>query len=111
MDWLTFGLTQEATYWEKTGVDGYNEPTFAAPRRIPCRWEDRVEKIQSDEGVEVISRSRIFVAEDLQHGGYLALGDLTDFPDPRNYPGARRMLGWRKTPSLDGTAFERRAYL
>lgn len=110
MSFLTFGLNQECTHWAVTGTDGYNRPTFSAPVVIRCRWEDRVEKIQNDEGVEVVSRSRIFVADDLSTGDYLFLGS-SSHPDPREVPGAFRIVAWRKTPGLMAEDFERKAYL
>jgi hypothetical protein len=110
MSFLSFGLNQECTHWAVTGTDGYNRPTFSAPRQIKCRWEDRVEKIQNDEGVEVLSRSRIFLEDDLTMGDYLFLG-ISDNPDPREVPGAYRVMAMRKTPGLFAEDFERKAYL
>lgn len=111
MDFLTFGLNQKCTHWAITGVDGYNEPTFAEAVQLDCRWEDRVEKLQSYLGEEFISRSRIFLSVDIADGDYLALGDHTGTPDPRVIRAAFSVKAWRKTPSLDGTFFERKAYI
>lgn len=110
MDFLSFGLNQKCTYWAVVGVDVYNEPSFAYPVVISCRWEDRVERMQNDEGEEFVSRSRIFLEDDLFTGGYIALGEHSE-SDPRNYPGAHRIMAVRTTPSLDGTFFERKCYL
>ena len=110
MSFLTFGLTQTLTYWQQTGVNGYNEPTFAAPVQRICRWEDKVEKIQDDEGHDYVARSRIFLADDVAMGDYLMLGTSADL-NPRIIVLARRVRAFRKTPSLDGLSFERKAYL
>jgi hypothetical protein len=110
MDFLTFGLSQTLTYWRKTGVNSYNQPTFAAPTQLICRWEDRVEKIQDDMGQDYVARSRIFLADDVSMGDYLFLGTSVA-TDPRAVTLARRVVAFRKTPSLDGLFFERKAYL
>lgn len=112
MSFLEFGLNQTCTYWQSTGVDGFNQPTFAAPVVLHCRWEERTEKIQTDEGTEALSRSRVFLAEDIAIGDYLAIGNLTSEPDPRDIPLlAHRVLDWRKTPGIYAEMFERKAYL
>lgn len=110
MDFLTYGLTQECTLWVSTGTDGYNQPSFAAPVQIICRWEEKTEKIQGDDGVEVLSRARVFLAQDVALGDYLVLGTSAG-ADPREVPGAYRVKDFRKTPSLDGLSHERKAYL
>src|SRR5690349_19064390 len=99
MDFLTFGLSQTLTWWRVTGVDGYNKPTFAAPVQLSCRWEDRVEKIQNDQGQDYVARSRIFLGSDVSTGDYLFLG-TSGASDPRAVALARRVAAFRKTPSL-----------
>lgn len=110
MDWLILGLTQTCTRWEKTGVDQFNQPSFAAPVQLICRMEQRTQKIQTNEGVEVMSRARIFLAEDVEVGDYIGFGTLAG-SDPRIVTGAYRVLEFVKIPSLDGASFERKAYL
>jgi hypothetical protein len=110
MDFLTFGLSQRLTYWRKTGMDAYNKPTFAAPTQLDCRWEDRVEKIQDDTGQDYVARSRIFLGTDVTMDDYLFLG-VSVATDPRTVSLARKVKAFRKTPSLDGLSFERKAYL
>lgn len=108
-DFLTFGLSQKCTVWVLTGVDGYNQPTFATPVERACRWEERTTRLQNLEGQEVLARNRIFLAEDVKMGDYIIFGIETS-SDPRGTPGARAVIEYRKTPSLDGSAFERKAY-
>lgn len=110
MDFLTFGLNQQCTYWAVTGVDSFNQPTFSAPATLECRWEERAEKIQTNEGVEKVSKARVFLAQDVDHHGYLALG-VHAGTDPRQVPAASRIQQFAKIPSLDGLSFERKAYL
>lgn len=110
MDFLTFGLNQVCTLWVSTGTDGYNKPSFDAPVQITVRWEEKSEKIQMDDGVEVLSRARVFLAQDVALGDYLFLGTSIE-TDPMEVLGAYRVKDFRKTPSLDGLSFERKAYL
>lgn len=110
MDFVSFGLTQTCTVWAKTGVNGYNEPTFATPIQRACRWEERTTKIQNTLGEEVLSRARVFLDEDLNVGDYVAFGTVAG-ADPRNVAGAYEVIDFRKIPSLDGTFFERKCYL
>jgi hypothetical protein len=109
MSFLTFGQTQQMTIWVKTGVNGYNKSTFASPVQRDCRWEDRTTRIQVAEGQEITARSRIFLSEDVALGDYIAFGVVAG-SDPLEIPAARPVIDFRKTPSLDGTDFERKAY-
>lgn len=110
MSFLTFGLAQTLTLWRVTGIDGFNKPSFAAPEEQICRWEERSEKIQTADGTEVLSRARIFLAVDVALGDYMLLGTNSE-TNPMQVPGAYRVRDFRKIPSLDGTMFERKAFL
>lgn len=110
MDFLTFGLQQTLTIWVATGRDGYNNPTFAAPEERPCRWEQRNTKIQTEDGKEITARGRIFLDRDLAVGDYIFLG-LSAELNPLETQGASRVMEFRKTPSIDGNSFERKAYI
>jgi len=110
MKFLLFGLRQTATYWQVTGYDGYNEPVFAAPVQIRCRWEYRVEKVQNDDGQEVVSKARVFLDREVSTDDFIALGTFAD-ADPRRVFGAWRVLTFRSIPSLDGKSFERKCYI
>lgn len=109
-DFLGFGLNQVCTYWQRTGVDGFNQPSFAAPVTIVCRWEDRSQRIQNDEGVDVMSKARVFLAQDIAVGDYLALG-LYAGANPRTVADAHIVLQFAKIPGIYAEAFERKAYL
>ncbi len=110
VDFLTFGLAQTCTVWILDGVDGYNQPNFLAPVQRACRWEDRTTRLQNLEGQVVLARSRIFLAEDVSLGDFIAFGIVAG-SDPRDIPTARAVIEYRKTPSLDGLSFERKAYV
>lgn len=110
MEFLRRGLTQVATLWVVTGVDTFNQPAFADPVVIRCRWEDRNERMQSDDGEEFIARSRIFLEQEVKLGDYLAFGEHVDV-NPRSNPLAHRVMAFRRTPSISGTANEFKVYV
>ena len=103
-------LKQKITYWQKTAVDGFNDETFAAPVTINARWEDRATTVLSADGVEVLSRSRVYLAQDISTGDFLMNG-ISTITDPRTLNAANRVINFRKVPDLTATNFERRAFV
>lgn len=71
---------QTAVYWAATGVDGYGNPTFAAPVEISVQWGSKIEAMTDSHGESFVSRAQVLVTEDLTVDGYLYLGKLTDLP-------------------------------
>lgn len=70
-------LNQTLTYWAPSAVattDLYGKPTFSAPVQLSCRWEDRTEQLKDKKGEEFISKSRIFLNDDVDLDGYVFLG-------------------------------------
>jgi hypothetical protein len=74
---FTRHMRQTATYWRKTGSDSYGKPTFASPVTMSCRWEDSNQLINDKSGREIVSKSRVFLANDISDEGYLYLGTST----------------------------------
>ena len=70
-------------YWEQTGTDEYNKPTFAAPARLSCRWEDISERVIDKYGQEITSKTRVFTSINLHPEGYLskAAADLPNWDE------------------------------
>ncbi len=110
MGFETIFLKQKITYWKKTGVDGFNEESYAAPVTLNARWEDRSSVVLNNLGVEVISMSRVYLAQDVTVDDYLMLG-LSTAPDPKKIDAANRVINFRKVPDLTATNFERRAFV
>jgi len=110
MSILTLFLKQDITHWSLSGVDGFNEETFATPVVLKARWEDRASKVLNPEGTEIISNSRIYLAKDVKVGDYLFNG-VTTTADPKSVLGACLVLNFRKVPDLFANDFERRAFL
>jgi len=110
MSFLTRNLKQTATWWARSSVDSYGDPTFAAPVQIPVRWEQRTELFVNARGEEKRSNSIVYLDRDISIGDFLYLGTSTA-TDPTSVLGAQQVQDFRKVPSLDGSQFERRALL
>ena len=110
MTFLTQFLNQAVTYWAVSGKDQFGQPTFAAPKTLKVRWEDRSDQIINPEGVLTRSQARLFLAQDVNEGDYFYKGSSSD-TNPRNVSGARRVASFAKIPDLGATSFERKAYL
>jgi hypothetical protein len=74
------------------------------------RWEDKVEQFRDKSGQETVSRSKVFLAQDVSMDGYLFLGD-SSVADPRDVPGANEIRALSKIPDLRSATALRVAYL
>ena len=110
MSVLTTFLKQKITHWSLSGVDGFNEESFTAPVTLNARWEDRSSVVLNDDGVEVMSNSRVYLATDIKVNDYLFNG-ISTVTDPRTLNEANRVINFRKVPDLFNSDFERRAFV
>lgn len=104
------GYVQDVTWWEATGVDGYGNRTFAAPVTKKGRWADKAEEFQSPTGETLVSRSIVYLQEDVSIGDYLLLGtSVTAIPTNEDlaYPVRQHIT----VPDLRNLRSERRAIL
>jgi hypothetical protein len=85
-------LNQTATWEQKTGDDGYGEPTFATGKEIAVRWEGKRRLVRDQYGNEVISEARVFCVETVGPGDVLTY-DGTDWP----------VIAVSEIPGLDGS--------
>jgi hypothetical protein len=113
---LTSNLRQTAVYWGNPQSDGSGGRTFDEAVEVSVRWEDKQELFIDASGQEVRSNAVVYVASDLDLGGYLYLGELADLDsseaaDPFVLAGAREIRGWGKTPSLKADISLRKAWL
>lgn len=104
------GLNQSITYWAKQAPDGFGGYSWTAPTTFLGRWETRTELFIDPDGNEKRSRARVFVPQDVEIGGYVYLG-TSAAADPLSVSGAYEIREFRKTPSVDGTVYERHALL
>ncbi|MGD9163061.1 MAG: hypothetical protein PVG39_31945 [Desulfobacteraceae bacterium] len=107
---------QTAVYWGNPQPDGYGGETFDTPVEINCRWEDKEELSRQDIARDFISKSEILLTQDVNVGGWLYLGELTDLdsnPDnPREIEGAYIIGRFDKVPMIFSTTiFVRKAYV
>ena len=106
---------QTAIWWQRTGIDGFGVPSFAAPVDIRVRWDDSAEKFITAEGEEKVSRSVVMVdvADGVGLDDYLKLGasDSGTASNPENETGAYPVLRYDLTPNLANTETLAEAYL
>ncbi len=110
MSFLHTFLNQIATYWAPGAPDGFGAFTYASPVELNCRWEDRVEVMTDEDGTQFVSKSRIFLEDDVVKEGYLLLGESTAI-DPQKVDNAYKVRVFAKTPDLLAENFERKAFL
>lgn len=97
-------LKQTLTYWAKADVDNtdlYGKPGSVAPVQLKCRWEDHIEQVRSKSGEEFTSKTRVFLTDDVDIDGYVALGVHTE-ADPSVIDGAYEIQNIGKIPDLRG---------
>jgi hypothetical protein len=124
MDIIENTYAQTAVYWGAPTPDGYGGNTFAAPIEVVCRWEDKEQFLGSQVGGEVtgglmLSRSIVFVKQDVDEEGYLYLGtlddlvlDSNDYIDPKEVDKAYIIKRFEKSPAVGSTTeFLRKAFL
>ena len=97
-------LNQDATWWEKTGQDGYGKPTFSSPKPIKCRWEDWRSLLISPTMEELRITARIFLDFAPSEGDYFYLGTSTA-TNPLAVVNARAVLRVTGMTSVDGQTF------
>lgn len=92
-------LPMIATYWSQGGQNIYGAGTYNSPTQLPCRWEDTGELFIDKTGQEVVSRSKVYFAEDIDLEGYLALG-ISMASNPTGVVGAFEIRQVKRTPDL-----------
>lgn len=110
MTFIDSARTQTATYWARSGVDNFGDPSFNAPVQILVRWVDSNEVFVNDSGEEERARSIVQLGQDVKSGDYLYLG-TSAATDPTSTVGAFKVKSFRKVPSIDGTLYSRKVYL
>ena len=90
---------QTGSYWERTGLDEFSNPTFESPVSITCRWETKMVQYLNPKGELVFSQSVVYVDRQMQVGDWVCLG-TTGESDPRNQDGAHEIKGTESIPDL-----------
>lgn len=92
---------QAITYWAPSGSqDRYGKPNLAAPTALVGRWEDEQRTVVNHKGEDVVSKARIFFADQvIDVDGWLYLGTSV-VVDPASVAGASQVLAVSRTPDL-----------
>lgn len=104
---------QFAVYWGPSTPDQYGQKTFVEPVELRVRWEDVSEVFMGRNGVEQVSRSKVYVPIDVQEDGVLWLGRLNDIADGVPFLNSKAWVirKFEKLPTLKADQFLRTAYL
>lgn len=108
-------------YWalksNESGGVAYDEngrPQYTVAVELDCRWEDVLKEFVDSEGTKQMSQSVVYVESDVQVGGMLFNGELTNLAvltDPRAIDNVWEIRRFDKLPKLRYTEFLRTAYL
>lgn len=107
---LTSKLLQEVTYWAPGTPDGYGGVTFDEPIQLMARWEDSQQMIFDQRGEEIVSKTKVFLQDDTEIGGYLYLGESVA-ADPRTVDQAFEIKARKNIPDLRLITTLKMAYL
>lgn len=116
MSLITRMRRQVCSYWAAPSYSSAGAITYAQPIDLKCRWEDTQIKYTTAQGEEKISRSVVYVGQDLDLGGWLALGTVAALStEQKNNPalvdGAGRIQNFSKVPNMKAKEFLRKATL
>jgi len=108
-------LKNTAVYWApENEFDEYGAPIPQAPVEIACRWEEELKEVIDLNGTTRISKAQVYVDRDVEIGGILMLGELSDITDatnPKENSGAWEILMFQKMPNIKATGYLRLAFL
>lgn len=112
---------QTAVYWALASADSggrshddFGQPVVTGPVEIKCRWEAKTEEFIAANGTKQSSRAQVYVDRDVDVGGVLMLGELTDVvpgEDAKENEDAWEIKRFDKIPNLRATEFLKIAYL
>lgn len=104
-------------YWGNPSPSGWGGAEFDDPVELSVRWEDRREMFIDMSGNEVASSAVVFLGQDVEIGGYLYLGELSDLDStviaPAGVTTGRvyEIRGFAKSPTVSGKKYVRKAWL
>jgi hypothetical protein len=92
-------LKQTLTYWPPGSMDQYGKMTYGSPVQKACRWEEISLTFQDKRGEERQSKTRVFLADDVDVDGYVKLGTSAE-TDPTSVDGAFEIQQKSRVPDL-----------
>lgn len=112
---------QTAVYWALEGAesggndfDDFGQPLLTTPIEIKCRWEAKTVEFIDAKGTRQLSNAVVYVDQDVDVGGVLMLGELTDIVNedtPKENDDAWEIRRFDDLPNLKATEFLKTAYL
>ena len=102
-------LKQTLLYWGNPTSDGRGKNTFDTAVELKGRVESQSEVVRTNLGKEVVSRAIVWLDQEVDEGGYLALGTLDDSAldsdpdDPYAVNGSSEILVMTKNVRLGST--------
>ena len=85
--WVDHMLRDTAVYWEPPVRDGLGGYTWGDPVELLSKWQYKSKLVYSATGSEVLSNATVWVSTNVENGGYLWKGRISDIqtifdPDP-----------------------------
>ena len=124
MGFIDWQCKQKAVYWPPKSTesgsdddfDDYGQPIVSTSSavEIDCMWIDRNEEIIALDGTAFTSRAVVHCSYDVELGGILMLGELTDIEDAVNIkenPNAWEIRAVHKIPELGARNYLIKAFL
>lgn len=112
---ITKICVQPAVYWGTPKANGTGGYTYASPRLIFVRWDDKIQSVSVNRGKEVTSIAELIVTEDLALQGMLLLNHTLEEVSglsPLNIPDAVEIIKIEKVPMIKSTTvFIRKVYV
>ena len=119
---ITRMLKQTAVYWALEGSEvggdnygNYGQPQYTVPVEIECRWEVVTVEFLDASGTIILSNAVVYVDRDVDVGGVLMLGELTDIDSslttPKQNDETWEIKRFEKLPNLKNSQFLRTVYL
>ena len=101
--------TQTITYWTST-PNGFGGYSYSVPALTTGRWENRADLFRDKTGVEVTSKSVVYLDIELTSEDYIFLGTSV-VVDPTLVTGAMQIKGFDSIPDLRNLSTVYKAYL
>jgi hypothetical protein len=115
---LNRACNQTAVYWGNPVDNGNGGFTYDDPVEIKCHWEEKEQLLSQANSTPLISRSIVYLIQDVDVDGLLYLGELTDLDSAEEAnpyameSGVCIIKRFEKTPAMGSTTeFVRKAFL
>ena len=106
----TRNLKDTVTWWavDSDGIGGF---VYTNPVLQLAKWEEHIQLTESGDKQDVVSKTTVFLSQDVSVGDYLALGDQSLIANPTTLGNAFRVHEYQKYTDLRNVEMVRRADL